>query len=186
MLWIRTAIAAASMTLACGSAMGGSQDNRPIVPTSSYDDDQSQQDQNQYQPDQNQNQNQAQNQQNQSDNDAAVESFSWVNGQSHLGVVVMQMTRDLRSYFGAPTDRGVLVAKVEPRSAAARAGIRTGDVIVDVANSPVSSADDVIAALSQQTSGKLRVSVIRNGEQQTLTARLPGQHQQQDQQNSTL
>lgn len=166
MFGIRTAIVAASLTLACGAAMGGPQNDRPIVPTGSYDQDQAQ---NPYDQDQNQ----AQQQQQDTDNDTAVESFGYVAGKSHLGVLVMQLTSDLRTYFGAPTDRGVIVAKVEPRSAAQRAGIRVGDVIVDVADQPVASADDVIGALSSRTGERLDLTVIRQGQERTLVARLP-------------
>jgi S1-C subfamily serine protease len=43
--------------------------------------------------------------------------------------------------------RGVAVERVEPNSAAARAGLRTGDVILAVNRRPVSSVDDFTRAL---------------------------------------
>jgi hypothetical protein len=69
-------------------------------------------------------------------------------GQARLGVMVMAMTPELRQSMGAPQGRGVLVAKVEPGSAAARAGIRAGDVLVRVGSTPVRSRGDVVQALA--------------------------------------
>src|SRR5262245_19487116 len=51
-----------------------------------------------------------------------------------LGVMVMELTPELRAYFGAPRDSGLLIAQVVPDSAAARAGVRVGDVITRFGN----------------------------------------------------
>jgi serine protease Do len=82
---------------------------------------------------------------------------------ARLGVMVMSLTPDLRTYFGAPSGQGVLVAKVEPNSAAAKAGVKVGDVIVEVKGESVDDASDVISALSAAKQGdKAHVEVIRD------------------------
>ncbi|HEU4733041.1 MAG TPA: PDZ domain-containing protein [Kofleriaceae bacterium] len=106
------------------------------------------------------------------DNDEA-ETFAWSTGQSHLGILVMGMTQELRRFYGAPPDRGVLIAKVEPGSAAERAGVQVGDVLVRVGRQRVGSGDDVIQALGAQNGGRVRLVVIRQNHPVRLDANLP-------------
>lgn len=88
-----------------------------------------------------------------------------VEGQARLGVMVLSLTPELRRYFGVASDRGVLIARVEPNSAAARAGIQVGDVLVRVGPQVVHAGDDVVQALAvrQGVTGRLRVAVVRQG-----------------------
>jgi S1-C subfamily serine protease len=85
--------------------------------------------------------------------------------------MVMSLTPELRSHFGAASDKGVLVAKVEPGSAAAKAGIKVGDVLVDVKGNTVDEASDVIAALSDAKSGDaVKIGLVRDHKQMSLDA----------------
>ena len=79
-----------------------------------------------------------------------VETFEWstMTSKGRLGVMVTGLTPELRTYFGTDKDRGVLVARVEERSAAATAGLRVGDVIVEVRGHKIEDGADVIAALA--------------------------------------
>src|SRR4051812_4523747 len=79
-----------------------------------------------------------------------VQHFEWSMSSEHgrLGIQIMSLTPELREHFGATHDRGVLVSHVDPDSAAARAGIQVGDVIVDVGGTPVARATDVLGALA--------------------------------------
>ena len=49
-----------------------------------------------------------------------------------LGVTASELTPELRRFFGAPADAGVVVETVAKESAAERAGVRVGDVIVEI------------------------------------------------------
>jgi serine protease Do len=111
--------------------------------------------------------------QDQDQDEDTVETFTWATGQSHLGIMVMGLTQDLRQFFGAPADRGVLIAKVEPNSPAARAGIQVGDVLVRVGRQRVGSGDDVIQALGAQSGGPTRLWVVRQGRPLRLDATIP-------------
>jgi membrane-associated protease RseP (regulator of RpoE activity) len=95
-----------------------------------------------------------------------VEAFEWSTGQGRLGLMLMGLTPQLRTYFGAPNKSGLLVAQIAPDSAASRAGVRVGDVITKVDNQNVQSADDVIAATSNIGNGSststVRIHVLRN------------------------
>ena len=99
--------------------------------------------------------------------DSIVERFEWSTGRSRLGVMVSGLTPELRKHFGAPADRGLMVARVEPDSPAAKAGIAVGDVILEVGGSPIEEASDVIEALSTG-SGSKSVVVVRDHERMTF------------------
>ena len=62
-----------------------------------------------------------------------------------LGIAVApaRVSRRLRESVGLPDRDGVLVRGVEDDSPAARAGIRDGDLIVEIAGQPVSEADQL-------------------------------------------
>ena len=102
------------------------------------------------------------------------ETFEWMSSSegARLGVMVMSLTPDLRAYFGAlDKGEGVLVAKVEPNSPAAKAGIKVGDVIVAVKGERVDDASDVISALADAKQGdKAHVEVIRDKKRVGLDA----------------
>jgi membrane-associated protease RseP (regulator of RpoE activity) len=94
-----------------------------------------------------------------------VQHFEWSMSTDHgrLGIEIIQISPELREHFGATKDRGVLVAHVEPNSAAAKAGIEVGDVIVDVGGKPVARATDVLGALADVKKGQTAyVDVIRD------------------------
>src|SRR5690606_31137776 len=73
-----------------------------------------------------------------------------------LGLRLAPVTDRERSTFSLPRDvGGALVAEVRPDSPAARAGLRTGDLIVSVNRRNVTSVQDATAALqSAQREGR--------------------------------
>lgn len=118
--------------------------------------------------------------QDQDDDDDVAETQTLEAGRSHLGVMVMGLTPELRRFFGVVSNRGVLIARVEPGSAASRAGIQVGDVLVRVGQTSVSSGDDVIQALAAQQGARTRIVVVRQGRPLRLSAVLPGQQSRTD------
>jgi len=94
-------------------------------------------------------------------------------GGARLGVEVIEMSEELRRYFGAPEDGGVLVNRVAPESPGAQAGLQAGDVIVEVDGKKVADTGDLIGALSDKPAGeKATLSVIRNRARTTIVATL--------------
>jgi serine protease Do len=88
-----------------------------------------------------------------------------------LGVEVQNVDQSLAQSFKLGAPQGALVAKVEPDSAAAKAGIKAGDVILKFDGTPIPDA----GALSVQVSGTApgqpaTLEIMRSGKEMTLTA----------------
>ena len=102
-----------------------------------------------------------------------VEKFEWSSAKGRLGVMVMSLTPELRKHFGAPEDRGVLVAHVESGTPAAAAGIEVGDVIIEVHEKKIDAAPDVLSALADVGKGQhAKIELVRDGKSRTLDATL--------------
>ena len=90
-----------------------------------------------------------------------------------LGVRLLDMSGDLRAYFGAPADRGVLVDSVVVDSPAAKAGLRSGDVVLVVDGDPSGEVSDVLAALSDRKKGDaVAIEIVRDKKRMTVRATL--------------
>jgi len=89
----------------------------------------------------------------------------------YLGVSIQNLNPELAESFGSPIHGGALVSDVLPGSPAARAGVRSGDVITKVGGVGVVDADALKLAVSETAPGtKLELQLLRNGEAQTVTA----------------
>ena len=96
--------------------------------------------------------------------------------QGRLGVQLQDMTPELREFLRAPKERGVLVVRVNAGSAAAKAGVRVGDVIVAIGGEPVAATPEVVhAVMSAQTDAKLALEIVRDGKTRALEATLAGE-----------
>ena len=94
-------------------------------------------------------------------------------GRGRLGVQLQELTPEIAPFFGAPSDKGVLVWKVMEDSPAEKAGIKAGDVIVEIEGKKVADTEDLHDALSDSDSGdKVAVTLLRRGQSQSLTATL--------------
>ncbi len=92
---------------------------------------------------------------------------------ARLGVEVQPVTQSLAASFNLDKPSGALVAKVEPDSAAMRAGIKPGDVILKVNGDPVSSAGDLSAKIGMaKPDATVTLDVWRGGKHRTITATL--------------
>lgn len=94
----------------------------------------------------------------------------WSRGR--LGAQLSPLTDQLAAYFG--TKEGVLVSSVEPESAAAKAGLKAGDVITSINGRSVESPRDVTQELRAADAGKeVEIAIVRDKKAQTLKAQLP-------------
>lgn len=82
------------------------------------------------------------------------------------------MVRD-NSGGGSGFSTGALVDQVTDGGAAQRAGIQSGDVVVEFANQPVNTAADLTAMVRAQPAGaEVEVVVVRNGERKIFAVTL--------------
>lgn len=100
----------------------------------------------------------------------------------YLGINMIGLTPDVKQQINSDPnsdlriqdDRGVLVAQVLPNSPAARAGIRSGDIILRVNGQAVSQAEDVQRAVETSSiGGTLQVELRRRGQLVTVAV-IPG------------
>jgi len=94
-------------------------------------------------------------------------------GGGRLGVEAIQISKEVRQMLGAPEDAGVLVNRVDTDSAAAEAGVKAGDVIVEVEGQKVKDVSTIRTALADKEAGQTaQLAVIRDKKQTTLTAKM--------------
>jgi serine protease Do len=75
------------------------------------------------------------------------------------------MTADLSAALGVPATKGALIRQIHLEGPAARAGLRTGDVVTRFGDTPVATVSDVYAALRQVEPGDtVTVEVNRGGD----------------------
>ena len=98
----------------------------------------------------------------------------------YLGVQMVTLTPELakqnnddpNSMFVIPEVKGVLVMRVVPNSPAATAGIRRGDVIVQIDNKPITTAEQLQSVVEDSTLGQaLQIKVQRGNQTQILSVR---------------
>lgn len=84
-----------------------------------------------------------------------------------IGVSVTPLTRQLAEHFGV--EGGVLVSSVRENSAAAKAGIKAGDVITEVDGKTVKGDFDLVRAVGEKKDGSVTLTIVRDRNRQTLT-----------------
>jgi len=84
-----------------------------------------------------------------------------VDGKNKLGLSVQPLTPPMASELGLQVREGVLVRDVAAGSRAGEAGIRAGDVIVEVDRQPVRTVEELKAHVDNQVKGAPMVLLIR-------------------------
>jgi serine protease Do len=92
-------------------------------------------------------------------------------GRGRLGVMADAVSGQLATYFGV--ESGVLVRQVDESSAAAKAGVKAGDVITAVNGKPIEDAGDLrrqVAEATDDDAKEITLSVTRDKKPITLKA----------------
>jgi S1-C subfamily serine protease len=87
-----------------------------------------------------------------------------------LGVNAEDLSGQLGSYFGAPDGSGILIREVRSGTAAAKAGLQAGDVIIKVDGKPVRTLADLRVVLRDKSDQKsVALGIIRKAAEISVT-----------------
>ncbi|MEE9613964.1 MAG: DegQ family serine endoprotease [Thermodesulfobacteriota bacterium] len=87
-----------------------------------------------------------------------------------IGVTVQEVTRDIAEAFGLEEPTGALISSVVPDDPADKAGIKSGDILVEFDDKEVAGMNDLPRLVAAVPPGKeVRVKVIRDGKEKKLT-----------------
>jgi serine protease Do len=90
-----------------------------------------------------------------------------------LGMTVQKLTPQMAESLGLDRADGVVVSAVDPGSAADEAGIRRGDVILEIDRKPIRSLDEYKKAVAGTRKGKGVLFLVRRGESTLFLALKP-------------
>jgi Do/DeqQ family serine protease len=91
----------------------------------------------------------------------------------HLGVGIQPVTPEIAASVGLKEARGVIVNEISPNSAASRAGMRRGDVVVAFNGAPVVDGNGLRNAIAGSRPGAaVKLTILRDGKEQTIEAKL--------------
>jgi len=91
----------------------------------------------------------------------------------YMGIGISDVTPDEAKFFNVKTAIGALVSQVEPDSPAAKAGLKTGDVITELNGKTVNDAGELQVEVGQKQPGtKLELTVMRDGKSEQVPVTL--------------
>lgn len=87
-----------------------------------------------------------------------------------LGISAEDLSGQLGAYFGAPESGGILVREVRAGTAADKAGLKAGDVIIKIDSKPVSSLGDLRQQLRDKSDEKsVSLGIVRKGSEMSVS-----------------
>ncbi|MEO8203760.1 MAG: DegQ family serine endoprotease [Betaproteobacteria bacterium] len=90
-----------------------------------------------------------------------------------LGVMIQNVDQALAQSFGLDKPQGALISAVEPGSAADKAGLKSGDVIVKMDGKDVVNSTDLPLAVAEKAPGsQASLSIVRKGERLDIQSTL--------------
>ncbi|HZR33513.1 MAG TPA: DegQ family serine endoprotease [Terriglobales bacterium] len=91
----------------------------------------------------------------------------------YLGVVIQEVTPDLAKAFKVPPGKGALVGDVSPNGPAAKAGLKKGDVIVELNGKPIDGPNQLKLQIASMAPGSVaHLKILRDGQPQDVTVTL--------------
>jgi serine protease Do len=88
----------------------------------------------------------------------------------YIGILPAEITSDLKKSLDLPVKDGVFVQSVTAGSAAEKAGIREGDIIVSFDGKKISGLEDLYRIIGNSAPGKkFNIEYIRNGKNEKVT-----------------
>ncbi len=91
----------------------------------------------------------------------------------YLGVRPQEITQEIKEAMGLKSTEGVLIGEVVEKTAADKAGLKEGDVIVKFDGKKVTDVEQFRRMVAETKPGKeVEIEIIRDGKTMTLTAKL--------------
>jgi serine protease Do len=91
------------------------------------------------------------------------EAEAAVEKKSDVGMTVKEITPELAQHFGLSEKSGVVVVEVDDNSPAGEAGIRQGDIIVEIDQQPMKNIDDYGKKIQQYKKGDTILLLLKRG-----------------------
>ena len=90
-----------------------------------------------------------------------------------LGVKIQEVNQSLAQSFGMPKVQGALISMVEADSPAAKAGLKSGDVVLSVDGKEISRLSELPAAIAAIKPGtQTHLEIWRDGSKQAMSVRI--------------
>lgn len=84
----------------------------------------------------------------------------------YTGLAVQSIDEDIAKYFNLETTRGVIITGVQPRSPAAKAGLKEGDVIIQINDYKINNEQTLIGVLQEfRTNQTINIKIIRDNKE---------------------
>jgi serine protease Do len=87
-----------------------------------------------------------------------------------LGVSLSPITPEMARQLGVSSEEGVVVTDVVEGGPAQRAGVRQGDVVLEVGGQPVKKVEDVAGAIAKMKDGEMALLRLRRGDSTRFVA----------------
>jgi serine protease Do len=93
--------------------------------------------------------------------------------ESELGLTAQPVTPDIAQSLGLERAEGLVISSVKPGSAAEEAGLRSGDVIIQVNRRPVKNIEEYNREITRSERGKPVLFLVRRGQSSLFLALKP-------------
>lgn len=99
--------------------------------------------------------------------------MSWFDGQNNFRMLSTDENRAMLGVTTEKTEQGAEVKDITPESAAEKAKLKEGDIIIKVDDATIGSPDDLSAAIKKHKPGdKVTITYLRDKKQEKVTAEL--------------
>ena len=90
-----------------------------------------------------------------------------------LGIESVDVTPELASYYDLQAKEGALIVWMVTNGSAHRAGLKPGDIIIEIDSKKIKSSDDLRDAINKNKAGdKIKIKAKRGDRELSLTAEL--------------
>ncbi len=101
--------------------------------------------------------------------DWAFAGKNWMTSRGRLGLVLKDLDEDMAPYFDRKAGEGVLVVEVKEESPAEEAGMKSGDVIVEISGKEVSSVDEFLDEVYDcADKEEVELGIVRKGGKKSI------------------